>query len=112
MGRAPCGIGDIRRAVAPVRACAESPRGLFCPHQARRNSLAIFNRSFGFRGIDQDIREQRGVAIPGIDRGHHSDAVPELATRRRGAAGLSNHADRSAHPDTEGGSGELRTEAQ
>ncbi len=34
------------------------------------------------------VFQQRGAAVLRIDRRHHSDAVPELAARRRGAAGV------------------------
>ena len=66
----------------------------------------------GLRRIDQGICQQRRAAVPGIDRRHHPDAVPELAARRGVAAGVPDHADRPAHPDAEGGAGQLRTEAQ
>jgi ATP-binding cassette subfamily B protein len=66
----------------------------------------------GLRGIDQEFCQQRSIAVPRVDRGYHPDAVPELAARRGGAAGVPDHADRPADPDAEGGAGELRSEAQ
>ena len=103
-------ISDVR--LAAVRACPESAVGLFRAHQARRDPVALLDRSVGLRRLDQELRQQRGVAVPGIDRRHHPDAVPELAARRGGAAGVSDHADRPADPDAEGGAGQLRAEAQ
>ena len=112
LGCAAGGGHHCRRAVAAVRARPEPAVVLFCPHQARRNSLALLDRPRGLRRLDQDLCQQRGAAVPGIDRRHHPDAVPELAARGGGAAGVSDHADRAADPDAEGGAGELRAEAQ
>ena len=112
MGRAAGGVADCRCAVAPVRARAGPAVRLFRAHPARRDSVAVFHRPFGLRKFDQDICQQRGIAVPRTDRRHHPDAVPELATRRGGAAGVSDHADRPAAADAEGGAGELRAEAQ
>ena len=101
-----------RRAVAAVRARPEPAVVLFCPYQARRDPLALLDRPRGLRRLDQDLCQQRGAAVPGIDRRHHPDAVLELAARGGGAAGVSDHADRAADPDAEGGAGELRAEAR
>ena len=70
-------IADVR--IAAVRARPEPAVVLFCPHQARRDPLALLDRPCGLRRLDQDLRQQRGVAVPGTDRRHHPDAVPELA---------------------------------
>ena len=112
MGRQAGGVADFGRAVAAVRARPESAVGLFRAHQARRDPVALFHRPVGLRRLDQELCQQRGAAVPGIDRRHHPDAVPELAARRGGAAGVSDHADRPADPDAEGGAGQLRAEAQ
>src|SRR5206468_582447 len=56
--------------------------------------------------------ERWDAAISGADCRHHPDAVFELAARRGGATGVSDHTDRPAHSDAEGGAGELRAEAQ
>ena len=103
-------IADVR--AQSVRARPETAGVVFCPHQARRNSLALLDRPLGLRRLGQDLRQQRGAAVPGIDRRHHPDAVPELAARGGGAAGVSDHADRAADPDAEGGTGQLRAEAE
>ncbi len=50
---AACIISDVQ--VAPVRACPEFAVGLFRAHQARRNPLAVFDRSVGVRRIDQEF---------------------------------------------------------
>ena len=105
-------VADFGRARAAVRARPEPAVGLFRAHQARRNPFALFHRPVGLRRLDQELCQQRGVAVLRIDRRHHPDAVPELAARRGGAAGVSDHADRPADPDAEGGAGELRAEAQ
>ena len=65
-----------------------------------------------FEGAIKSFANSCGAAVPGIDRRHRPDAVPELAARRGGAAGVSDHADRAADPDAEGGAGQLRAEAQ
>ena len=75
-------VADRRRAVAAVRARPEPAVVLFRPHQARRDSVALLDRPLGLRRLDQDLRQQRGVAVPGTDRRHHPDAVPELAACR------------------------------
>ena len=103
-------ISDVRGAA--VRARAGLAVVVFRADQARRNPVALLDRPVGLRRLGQDLRQQRGAAVPGIDRRHHPDVVPELAARRGGAAGVSDHADRPADPDAEGGAGELRAEAE
>ena len=65
-----------------------------------------------FEGSVKSFANSAALPFFGIDRRHHPDAVPELAAGRGGAAGVSDHADRSAHPDAQSGAGELRAEAQ
>ena len=102
---------DLRRADPAVRARPEPAVRLFCPHQAWRNPVAFLDRPGGLRKLDQELCQQRRAAVPGIDRRHHPDAVFELAARGDLAAGVSDHADRPADPDAEGGAGQLRAEA-
>ena len=72
--------GDhCRRAEPAVRARPEPAGLVFRPHQARRNPLALLDRPCGLRRFGQDLRQQRGAAVPGTDRRHHPDAVFELA---------------------------------
>jgi len=80
--------------------------------RARRDSVALFHRPVGLRRFDQELCQQRGVAVLRTDRRHRPDAVPELAARRGGAIGVPDHADRPADSDAEGGAGQLRTETQ
>ena len=107
---AACVISDVRARLF------EHVQNLPSAYFARTKRGEILSRFsidlFGLRRLDQELCQQRGAAVPGIDRRHHPDAVPELAARRGGAAGVSDHADRPADPDAEGGAGELRAEAQ
>jgi len=38
-------------------------RGLFCAHQARRDSLALLDRSVAFEGSIKSFCQQRGAAF-------------------------------------------------
>ena len=105
-------LHHLRRPQAAVRARPGPAGGLFRPHQARRDPVALLGRPRGLRRLGQDLRQQRGTAVPGVDRRHHPDVLPELAARVGCAAGVSDHADRPAHPHAEGGAGQLRAEAQ
>ena len=103
-------ISDVR--VRLFEHVQDLPAALFRAHPARRNPVAVFHRSVGGRRIDQELRQQRGAAVPRTDRRHSLDAVPELAAGRGGAAGVPDHADRAAHPDAESRAGQLRAEAE
>src|SRR6516162_2200016 len=112
LGRTACGGADLRCAHAPVRSRAKPAGGLFRAHPARRDPVALLGRSLGVRRRGEKLCQQRGVALPRADRRHHPDAVPELAACGDLAPGVSNHADRSAHPHAESRAGQLRAEAQ
>ena len=107
---AACIISDVRKRL--FEHVQDLPAAYF-GRTKRGEILSRFSdRPHGLRGLGQDLRQQRGAAVPRIDRRHHPDVVPELAARRGRAAGVPDHADRPAHPHPEGGAGQLRAEAE
>ncbi|KAH2824288.1 hypothetical protein KXV85_001002, partial [Aspergillus fumigatus] len=112
LGRAAGGRDHRRRAHAHFRECPEPAGVLFRQDQARRNPVALFDRSHGLRKLGEDLCRQRGAAVPGTDRRHSADAVPQLASCGGRAPGVPDHPDRSAHPHAEGRAGQLRAEAE
>ena len=110
-----CAAGGRSSSPTCGRGCSSTSRTCrrpISPAPSAARSCRASRSTCGLRRLDQDLCQQRGAAVPGIDRRHHPDAVPELAARRGRAAGVSDHADRPADPDAEGGAGELRAEAQ